>query len=291
MTLSTATATALASATTTEGVTEREVQAFATRVERRIGVRIGDKAYLIESRLQPLVAKFELESISEFLTKIERGNRAFEEAAIEAMTTNETSFFRDQHPFRSLADEVMPRLLAGASDRLTIWNGACSSGQESYTLAMVISDRYPEATRSRRVRIVSTDVSPEMVERTAAGAYSRFEVNRGLPAHDAARYFDSKSRQWVAKQELRDMIEARQHNLLESFSSLPKADVVLLRNVLIYFSNDMKRDILRRVRTEVLQPGGCLVLGASEMTNGIDDGYEAKRIGASTFFFSKGPRT
>lgn len=270
-------------------ITEREVAAFAKRVEKRIGVRIGDKGYLIESRLQPLAAKFGLDSIGALLAEIERGRREMEDAAIEAMTTNETSFFRDQHPFRSLAENVVPDLLAAnPGGTLNIWNGACSSGQESYTLAMVLSDNFPELVTSRRVKILSTDVSQEMVDRTAAGTYSRFEINRGLPTSDAARYFDSKGRKWVAKPELRGMIQTKQHNLLDSFRSLPKSNIVLMRNVLIYFSNDIKFDILRRVRTEVLMPGGCLVLGASEMTHGIDDGYEARRIGASTFFFSKG---
>jgi len=269
-------------------VSEADLAAFARRVESKIGVRIGDKAYLVESRLQPLLRKFGVDTISEFLTAIERGRRDFEAAAIEAMTTNETSFFRDQHPFRSLVDEVIPRMISSPTDRLTIWNGACSSGQESYTLAMVLSDNFPELVTSRRVRILSTDVSQEMVDRTAAGTYSRFEVNRGLPTADASRYFDSQGRNWVAKPQLRSMIEAKQHNLLESFSTLPKSNIVLLRNVLIYFSNDVKLDILTRVRRDVLVPGGCLMLGASEMTHGIDTGYEARRIGASTFFFSKG---
>lgn len=273
---------------TNNDVTDRQIAAFATRVQRRIGVRIGDKGYLIESRIQPLLRTFAIDSVSEALDQIEAGRRDLEDAAIEAMTTNETSFFRDQHPFQSLVESVIPRIITSPNDRLTIWNGACSSGQESYTLAMVLSDSFPELVANRRVRIVSTDVSPEMVKRTAAGTYSRFEINRGLPTAEAARYFDSQGRKWVAKPEIKNMIEAKEHNLLEPFRTLPKADIVLLRNVLIYFSQDVKLDILRRVRTEVLSPGGCLVLGASEMTQGIDDGYEARRIGASTFFFSKG---
>lgn len=273
---------------TENGVTDSQIQTFAARVERRIGVRIGDKGYLVESRIQPLLHTFGLESVSDTLTQIEGGRRDIEDAAIEAMTTNETSFFRDQHPFQSLAESVVPDLLPSPADRLTIWNGACASGQESYTLAMVLSDHFPDLVASRRVRIVSTDVSREMVERTKAGTYSRFEINRGLPTADAARYFDSRGRKWEAKPEIREMIEVKEHNLLESFRSLPKANIVLLRNVLIYFSREIRLDILRRVRSDVLMPGGCLVLGASEMTQGTDDGFDARRIGASTFFFSKG---
>lgn len=269
-------------------ISDRDIAAFAQRVERQIGLRIGDKAYLVESRLQPLLAKFSMTSVNEFLRAIESGRRDLETAAIEAMTTNETSFFRDQHPFHSLAESIIPSMVKSPTDRLTIWNGACSSGQESYTLAMVLSDHFPELVSARRVRIYSTDVSQEMVDRTAAGAYSRFEVNRGLPTADASRYFDSQGRRWVAKPELRGMIESKQHNLLDTFSSIPKSNIVLMRNVLIYFSNEVKLDILTRVRRDVLLPGGCLMLGASEMTHGIDGGYEARRVGASTFFFSKG---
>ncbi len=280
--------TGTASPPTASSISDRAVAAFAQRVERRIGVRIGDKGYLIESRLQPLVGRFGLASIEDVLSQIERGRRDIEDAAVEAMTTNETSFFRDQHPFRSLVEGVVPDLIASPTERLTIWNGACSSGQESYTLAMTLTDHFPDLVSQRRVRIVSTDFSQEMVDRTNAGTYSRFEVNRGLPTADAARYFDSQGRNWVAKREIRGMIEAKQHNLLDSFRTLPKSNIVLLRNVLIYFSREVKHDILTRVRQEVLVPGGCLVLGASEVTHGIDQGYEARRVGASTFFFSKG---
>jgi len=272
----------------TATVSDQAIAAFAQRVERRIGVQIGDKGYLIESRLQPLVNTFQLTSINDLLTQIERGRRDVEDAAVEAMTTNETSFFRDQHPFHSLVEGVVPELIKTAADRLTIWNGACSSGQESYTLAMVLSDHFPDLVSQRRVRIFSTDFSQEMVDRTNAGTYSRFEINRGLPTADAARYFDSHGRKWVAKPHIKGMIEAKQHNLLDSFQGLPKSNIVLLRNVLIYFSKDVKLDILSRIRRDVLVPGGCLVLGASEMTHGIDQGYQAKRVGASTFFFSKG---
>lgn len=264
-----------------------EITAFAQLVERRIGVQIGDKAYLIESRLIPLVSKFGARSINDFLEQVPR-RRDMEEAAIEAMTTNETSFFRDQHPFRTLVEDVVPGILERNGGELTIWNGACSSGQESYTLAMALSDNFPELVTRRRVKIVSTDVSQEMVDRTKEGTYSRFEINRGLPAAEASRYFQSQGRKWVAKPELKGMIEARQHNLLESFRSIPAADIVLLRNVLIYFSHSVKMDILRRVRSDVLKPGGCLLLGASEMTRGLDDTFEQRRIGASTFFFTKG---
>lgn len=264
-----------------------DAAAFAKIVDRRIGVQLAGKEYLIESRLQAVARELGMTSATDVLKAVRRGDRAAEQAAIEAMTTNETSFFRDQHPFDSLVTEVLPDLAKANGGRLTIWNGACSSGQESYTLAMSIVDNFPQLRLPGRTKILSTDVSPKMVERTREGAYSRFEVNRGLPASLAVKHFDRAGRRWVAKPELRAMIEARELNLLEPWRGLPTCDVVLLRNVLIYFTVPVRRDILRRIRTDVLRPQGCLVLGASESIVGVDDGYEQRRVGSSTFYFSK----
>lgn len=261
---------------------------FMELVDRKIGVQLAGKEYLIESRLQPLAREHGLGSVGEVVSAMRTGNRAIEQAAIEAMTTNETSFYRDQHPFETLVTQVIPDLVSAAGGRLTIWNGACSSGQESYTLAMSIVDHFPDLTMPGRTKIVSTDVSPQMVERTKEGKYSRFEVNRGLPANQAVKHFEQAGRNWVAKPELRAMIEARELNLLETWHGLPKCDLVLLRNVLIYFTTPVKQDILRRIRTDVLKPNGVLLLGASETTVGIDDGFESRRIATSTFHYPKG---
>ena len=274
--------------TTESSLSPTDVDYFGSLVDRRIGVQLAGKEYLIESRLQPLARDNGLTTVSDVITAMRRGDRAIEDAAIEAMTTNETSFFRDQHPFDTLVSDVIPQVIADTGGRLTIWNGACSSGQESYTLAMSIVDNFPDLMLPGRTTIVSTDVSPQMVERTREGKYSRFEVNRGLPASQAVKHFDQAGRNWVAKPELRAMIDARELNLLERWSGLPKCDIVLMRNVLIYFTVPVKQDILRRIRTEVLKPGGCLLLGASETTVGIDDGFEGRRVGGSTFYYPKG---
>ena len=274
---------------TAEGtLSAADIDFFVGLVDRKIGVQLSGKEYLIESRLQPLAREHGLGSAAEVVAAMRRGDRAVETAAVEAMTTNETSFFRDQHPFETLVTDVIPDLVSTTGGRLTIWNGACSSGQESYTLAMSIRDHFPDLVLPGRTTILSTDVSPQMVERTKAGRYSRFEVNRGLPANQAVKHFDQDGRNWVARAELRSMIDARELNLLEPWVGLPKCDLVLLRNVLIYFTVPVKQDILRRIRTDVLKPGGCLLLGASETTVGIDDGYESRRVGGSTFYYPKG---
>ncbi|WP_420452493.1 CheR family methyltransferase [Ilumatobacter sp.] len=278
------------SATASTFAATSDVDHFRQVVDRRIGVQLDGKEYLIENRLRAVAQNHGLDSTAAVLAAIRRGDRAVESDAIEAMTTNETSFFRDQHPFTSLAEHVLPPLAAANGDRLTIWNGACSSGQESYTLAMTIADHLPHLAVGGRTRIVSTDVSPAMVERTAAGTYSRFEVNRGLPAALAVRHFEQTGRNWTAKPLLRSMVEARELNLLEPFRGLPRCDVVLLRNVLIYFTVAARRDIVRRIGTEVLKPGGCLLLGASETINGFDEGFESRRIGSATFHYTRGKR-
>lgn len=275
--------------TDTGGLSPDSLQFFCKLIDAKIGVQLEGKEYLIESRIQPLLREFKLDSAEDLVDRLRRGDGRVEAAAVEVMTTNETSFFRDQHPFETLATEIIPEMRKTANLRsLTIWNGACSSGQESYTLAMTIREHFPEWAAGGKAKIVSTDVSPTMVERTRSGQYSRFEINRGLPATHAVKYFEQAGRNWVAKPELRNMIDARELNLLKPWVGLPKCDVVLLRNVLIYFTVEKKQDILRRIRTNVLAPHGCLILGASETTVGLDNGYETRRAGKSTFHFIQG---
>ncbi len=272
---------------TATDISASDLAYFTDLIDRRIGVQLEGKAYLVESRLQPIAQDNSLADAAAVIGAIRRGDRTIEDAAVDAMTTNETSFYRDQHPFETLVTEVIPELVAATGGRLTIWNGACSSGQESYTLAMSIRDHFPDLTLPGRTRILSTDVSAAMVHRTREGRYSRFEVNRGLPATQAVKHFEQEGRHWVAKPELRAMVEARELNLLEPWTGVPRCDLVLLRNVLIYFTPAVKKEILRRIRTTVLAPHGCLLIGASETTVGIDDGYEARRVGDSTIYFPK----
>lgn len=278
----------LAMDSTATELTDADISFFAELVDKKIGVQLAGKGYLIDSRLKPLLSRFGATSTSALIAAIKRGDRAAESAAIDAMTTNETSFYRDQHPFATLAEHVIPPILAKTGSRLTIWNGACSSGQESYSLAMTLREQFPEAARIGRTRIVSTDVSAEMVERTKLGTYSRFEVNRGLPANQAVKYFEQQGRSWKAKKEISDLIDAHVLNLLEPWPTVPKCDIVLLRNVLIYFTPEVKGRILNRIRTEVLADHGCLMLGATETPMGFDDGYVQKRLGDSNLYFKKG---
>lgn len=267
-----------------------DINVIVDLVKSRIAVQLEGKAYLIESRLAPVVRQHNLRNLHDLMTKVRGGDRQIIDDVIEAMTTNETSFFRDQHPFTVLAEKVIPEVLerTGGSGPLTIWNGACSSGQEPLSLAMLIHDKFPALARPGRTRIIASDYSSAMVKRTKDAIYSRFEINRGLPANYAVKFFKQEGRTWVAKKELTDLIEVRQLNLIEKWTMLPQCDLVLMRNVLIYFPTPVKQDIMRRVRSDVLKPSGYLLLGSSESTLGVDQNYEVQRACGSTVFVPKG---
>lgn len=258
-------------------------------VRTKIAVQLTGKGYLIESRLAPVARLHKLASLQELVRQLKlRANPTLESDVVDAMTTNETSFFRDRHPFDVLASDVVPRILSAANPpSLTIWNAACSSGQEPLSIAMLLSDKFPQLVASRRVKILATDVSPAMVERTRQAIYSRFEINRGLPADYATRFFQQQGRDWQARRELTELIEARELNLIERWTGLPRCDVVMIRNVLIYFSPQVKRDILHRIATQVLKPGGFLFLGASESPADMDGDYQLVTAGQTRLFMTK----
>jgi chemotaxis protein methyltransferase CheR len=193
---------------------------------------------------------------------------------IEAMTTNETSFFRDFHPFEALRKTIVPELMAKREKerKLNFWCAASSSGQEPYTVAMVLREHFPSLA-NWTVRFLATDLSMEMVERARVGRYSQLEVNRGVPAPLLVKYFQRLGVEWQVKDELREMIDFRQLNLVDSWPSMSEFDLVFIRNVLIYFDVPTKRAILAKVR-RLLRPDGYLFLGAAETTLNIDEGFE-----------------
>lgn len=232
------------------------------------------KGYLIEARLEPLARRSGVPSTTE-LVRLLRGDRSggLERQVVDAMTTNETSFFRDVHPWTAFEGRVVPELLAREPQRpLTVWSAACSSGQEPYSVAMLLQDRFGHALADREVRILGTDLSAEMIDRARAGSFSQLEVNRGLPAAMLVRHFTREGSTWRIDPALRRMVEFRTMNLCGPWTAVPQVDVLFLRNVLIYFDVETKRAILRQVR-EVLRPGGYLFLGAAETTLNIDDSF------------------
>lgn len=244
--------------------------------ERSAIVLDENKDYLIEARLAPLATREGFKSLADLLAALRKSPTpaGLVKSVVEAMTTNETSFFRDIAPFDCLRARVLPEVVAarGESKRLRIWCAACSSGQEPYSILFLIRDAFPELD-SWRIELLATDLSSAMVERTRAGAYSQLEVNRGLPARMVLNNFARKGVKWEVKSELRQLVEARELNLIEPWPPMPEQDIVFLRNVLIYFDVPTKQSILRRVKS-VLAKDGFLFLGGAETTVAVDDDFE-----------------
>jgi chemotaxis protein methyltransferase CheR len=223
-----------------------------------------DKQYLIESRLLPLSRKSGLSGIGELVQKMKGGSASITSQVVEAMTTNETFFFRDKVPFDHFRVSIMPEILQARASRksIRIWYAAGSTGQEPYSLAMCLKEM-GSAIAGWRVEILATDLSQEVIEKSKAGLYSQFEVQRGLPIQMLVKYFKQVGEFWQVNPDIRAMIAHRQLNLLHDFSHLGVFDVIFCRNVLIYFDQDTKINIFNRL-ARASEPDGFLALGAAE---------------------------
>jgi chemotaxis protein methyltransferase CheR len=231
----------------------------------------ADKQYLIESRLLPLSRKSGLAGISELVQKMKAGPSSLIAQVVEAMTTNETFFFRDKVPFDHFRDSIMPEMIKARAARksIRIWCAAGSTGQEPYSLAMCLKEM-GAALLGWRVEIIATDLSQEVLEKSRAGVYSQFEVQRGLPIQLLLKYFKQTGELWQIGPEIRAMVQHRQLNLLHDFSQLGAFDVIFCRNVLIYFDQDTKINIFGRLANSK-EADGFLVLGAAETVVGLTD--------------------
>lgn len=244
-------------------------------VRERSAIVLGpEKEYLVEARLAPIARARGLGSIEELARLLTPSNPSLITEVVHAMTTNETSFFRDQHPFEALQKHVLPEVVRRrhAARTLDIWCGACSSGQEPYSIAMLIHEHFPELA-GWNVRIIATDLSTAMLDRARLGRYRQLEVNRGLSAAQLVKHFERDGLDWRLKSNVRSMVQFSQLNLLDAWLSLPVFDVVFLRNVLIYFDVDTKRAILTKVRQHLAR-SGFLFLGGAETTMNIDSAFE-----------------
>jgi chemotaxis protein methyltransferase CheR len=254
-------------------------------VRRESAIVLGPgKEYLVEARLTPVARTMGLPDVDRLVDSVRRNpDPARTRRIVEALTTNETSWFRDIEPFTALSSTVLPSLLDARAphERLQIWSAACSAGQEPYTIAMVLQDALPDA--AARVAITATDLSREMVERTRAGRFSQLEMNRGLPAAMLVRHFTRVEREWEISREMRGMVTVHQCNLAVPLPRFGPFDVIYLRNVLIYFDLSTKQDILRRIR-QVMRPDGWLFLGAAETTIGIDDSWQRIPVGRGSAY-------
>ena len=254
--------------------------------ERAAIVLEPGKEYLVESRLAPL-AKADGCTLNELIARLRAGtdralnDRALDDRVVEALTTNETAFFRDVKPFEILKNVVMPEVLArkAASRSLSIWCAASSSGQEPYTIAMTLREHFPQLV-NWKVRIFCTDISTEMVARTKSGRYSQLEVGRGMPAPLLVKYFNRAGLEWEVNADLKKWVDVRALNLAAAWGALPRQDIVFCRNVLIYFDVDTKKSILRRIG-DLMKPDGYMFLGAAETTRGLEDQFESLQVGTS----------
>ena len=254
----------------------QDFQLFGEIVRTRSGlVLTEEKVYLLESRLVPLARRRGLESLENLAEEVRRhrDERLLTEIT-EAMTTNETFFFRDNKPFETFKEVVLPQLLKTRAARksLRIWNAACSTGQEPYSLAMLLKE---EAAKMAgwRVEIMATDISNEVLEKAKAGLYSQFEVQRGLPIQLLMKHFQQVGEMWQIDSSIRAMVKFQNKNLLEDLSNLGQFDVVFCRNVLIYFDQPTKTKVLNQVH-KILAEDGALFLGGAETVLGICDSFK-----------------
>jgi chemotaxis protein methyltransferase CheR len=234
----------------------------------------ADKQYLIESRLLPLSRRCGVPGIGELVQKMKSGSSSIIAQVVEAMTTNETFFFRDKVPFEHFRDTIIPELLKARAGRksIRIWCAAGSTGQEPYSLAMSLKEM-GAALAGWRIEIIATDLSQEVLEKSKSGVYSQFEVQRGLPIQLLVKYFKQNGELWQISPELRGMVQHRQLNLLHDFSQLGTFDVIFCRNVLIYFDQETKINIFGRL-AKAMEGDGFLVLGAAETVVGLTDVFK-----------------
>ncbi|NOH64418.1 protein-glutamate O-methyltransferase [Vibrio sp. RE88] len=260
-------------------ISDQEYRDFSRFLESQCGIVLGDsKQYLVRSRLSPLVTKFKLSSLSDLLRDVVTGrNRELRVAAVDAMTTNETLWFRDTYPFEVLANKLLPE--AAANKRpIKIWSAASSSGQEPYSMAMTILE-----TQQRKpgmlpnVSVTATDISASMLDMCRAGVYDNLALGRGLSPERRRNFFeDAGDGRMKVKDNVKRLVNFRPQNLMDSYALLGKFDIIFCRNVLIYFSPDMKSQVLNQMANS-LNPGGYLLLGASESLTGLTDRFEMVR--------------
>jgi|694.fasta_scaffold00328_4 chemotaxis protein methyltransferase CheR len=243
------------------------------------------KTYLIESRLMPVVREYELENLAELVDNLKRpGSRDLAQKVVDAMTTNETSFYRDIHPFDAMKTHIILELIKRREKErsLHIWSNACSSGQEVYSIAMLLREYFPQLA-GWRIRLIASDLSSDILKKAQEGIFNQTEVNRGLPMQLLLKYFTKQGLNWQIKDEVRAGIEFQPVNLIERWPTLPSMDIVFLRNVLIYFDPATKTNVLKKARAQ-MKPDGYLFLGGAETTMNLDVALCRETIGKATCY-------
>ncbi|WP_435237137.1 CheR family methyltransferase [Psychromonas sp. PT13] len=254
---------------------------FSDFLEVQCGIVLGgNKQYLVKSRLIPLMAKFSILSLSDLIHQaMSYKNRELRTAVIDAMTTNETLWFRDQYPFELLSNKLFPEILEKKKN-IKMWSAASSSGQEAYSIAMIASEyQKRKAVLGMNVQITGTDISNTMLEQCKKGVYDTLALSRGLSEERKRLFFErvnDGSGKLQVKSEVKKMTNFKYYNLLDSYAMLGKFDIIFCRNVLIYFSSEVKSKIINQF-AGALNPGGYLILGASESITGLSDKFDMIR--------------
>ena len=250
---------------------------FITQLLRkRAGIVLTtNKMYLLESRLAPLARKEGLPSIDDLIQVVRsRRDERLITQVVDVMTTNETFFYRDKTPFDHLKEAILPILAqARRGGRIRIWCAACSTGQEPYSIAMML-DQMPQLTGGVPVEIVATDISDRCLDRARQGLFTQFEVQRGLPIQTLMQYFTQQDDHWRISERMRQMVSYRKLNLMDPAYNLGKFDIVFCRNVLIYFDGPTKAEVFERI-SQTMNPSGFLLLGAAESVIGITQAFES----------------
>jgi chemotaxis protein methyltransferase CheR len=272
----------------TNKITANEYQQFKSFLEETCGILLGEgKQYLIVSRLAKLLRDEQVSDLGELLTHIRQpGQQRLRDAVIDAMTTNETSWFRDQSPFNVLEQSIFPQIEEKQGQiGYRVWSAACSSGQEPYTISITLSEYLASAPQSklRNMQVVATDISESMLDEAKLAHYQDANLDRGLSETRKRSYFKQVADGWTVSDEIKRRVSFKPQNLLTSYAGLGKFDIIFCRNVLIYFSPERKTDILKRMAA-IMSPGGYLFLGASETTMGYSDDFDMVRSPAGVFF-------
>ena len=261
-------------------ISSRDYDSFRMFLEEACGIVLGEnKHYLVASRLNRMMKEMEVDSVGDLIIQIQKMPRAgIREKVIDAMTTNETFWFRDNHPYALLKDLVLPDLAKKKPDQVRIWSAACSSGQEPYSISMIAQEYLQSRPGSlpNNFKIVGTDISPTMLEASRTAIYDALALSRGLSPERKKRFFDNNDDLWSIKPDIKKRVRFSELNLMNNYTSLGKFEVIFCRNVLIYFSTELKRDILKRI-SQALVPGGYLFLGSTETLASYSDDFNTVR--------------
>ncbi len=268
-------------------MTEFEYRAFREFLEKACGIVLGEnKQYLITSRMKKILSEFKLGTLGELMEEIRRERvSGLRDRVIEAMTTNETSWFRDTQPFNALKEKIFPLLGKQRKASLRIWSAACASGQEPYSIGMSLHEYQltNPGLLSGQAEIIATDISPTMLKIADKGCYNEVSLARGMTEERRRRYFERVDEGWRVTSLIKSNIQFRELNLLQGYALLGRFDIIFCRNVLIYFSKESKKDILERM-ARLLNPGGFLFLGGSESVTNVTECFSMQNIAGGVVY-------